>query len=106
MARRVKFFSGNGSSPSPAASGHCSDEVIQRDSATSAGEDDAHDDAHPRELARGSSTSSQGRTMLRRRRQFDAQGNKSFFFIIYTAKEKYLTVCFLYNGQEKKFNEP
>ena len=63
IARRVKLF-GGGSVGFTAAN---RDEVLQRDSATSAGEDE-HD-----EHARG--PASQSRVMLRRRRQFDAQGN-------------------------------
>lgn len=68
LARKVKFFGGNGSGTIPLTIG--SDEVVQRDSATSAGEDDPHDDNH----GRTGPVSSQGRSMLRRRRQFDAQG--------------------------------
>lgn len=68
LARKVKFFGGNGSGTVPLTIG--SDEVVQRDSATSAGEDDPHDDNH----GRTGPVSSQGRSMLRRRRQFDAQG--------------------------------
>lgn len=68
LARKVKFFGGNGSSAVPSTIG--SDEVVQRDSATSAGEDEPHDDNH----GRTGPISSQGRSMLRRRRQFDAQG--------------------------------
>ncbi|PBC28918.1 Synaptotagmin protein [Apis cerana cerana] len=67
LARKVKFFGGNGSGTVPLTIG--SDEVVQRDSATSAGEDDPHDDNH----GRTGPVSSQGRSMLRRRRQFDAQ---------------------------------
>ncbi|KOX68849.1 Synaptotagmin-like protein 3 [Melipona quadrifasciata] len=67
LARKVKFFGGNGSSAVPSTIG--SDEVVQRDSATSAGEDEPHDDNH----GRTGPVSSQGRSMLRRRRQFDAQ---------------------------------
>ena len=67
LARKVKFFGGNGSGTIPLTIG--SDEVVQRDSATSAG-DDPHDDNH----GRTGPVSSQGRSMLRRRRQFDAQG--------------------------------
>ncbi|XP_051167427.1 uncharacterized protein LOC127285450 isoform X2 [Leptopilina boulardi] len=68
IARRVKFFSGNGLGPS---AGSC-DEVVQRDSATSAGEDEPHEDG-PSRTVQGSS---QSRAMLRRRRQFDAQGSR------------------------------
>lgn len=68
LARKVKFFGGNGSGTVPLTIG--SDEVVQRDSATSAGEDDPHDDNH----GRTGPVSSQGRSMLRRRRQFDAEG--------------------------------
>ncbi|XP_017759117.1 PREDICTED: uncharacterized protein LOC108550033 isoform X2 [Eufriesea mexicana] len=70
LARKVKFFGGNGSGAVPSAIG--SDEVVQRDSATSAGEDEPHDDNH----GRTGPVSSQGRSMLRRRRQFDAQGSR------------------------------
>ncbi|XP_076248913.1 uncharacterized protein LOC143188497 isoform X3 [Calliopsis andreniformis] len=70
LARKVKFFGGNGSGAVPSTIG--SDEVVQRDSATSAGEDDPHDDNH----GRTGPVSSQGRSMLRRRRQFDAQGSR------------------------------
>lgn len=68
LARKVKFFGGNGSAVSSMIGG---DEVVQRDSATSAGEDEANEDGHDR----AGPVLSQGRTMLRRRRQFDAQGN-------------------------------
>lgn len=68
IARRVKFFSGNGLGPS---AGSC-DEVVQRDSATSAGEDEPHEDG-PSRTVQGSS---QSRAMFRRRRQFDAQGSR------------------------------
>ncbi|XP_026674069.1 uncharacterized protein LOC108630715 isoform X3 [Ceratina calcarata] len=68
LTRKVKFFGGSGTIPSTIGS----DEVVQRDSATSAGEDEPHDDNHPRT----GPVSSQGRTMLRRRRQFDAQGSR------------------------------
>ncbi|XP_043252616.1 uncharacterized protein LOC122397499 isoform X1 [Colletes gigas] len=70
LARKVKFFGGNGSGALQSTIG--SDEVVQRDSATSAGEDEPHDDNH----GRTGPVSSQGRTMLRRRRQFDAQGSR------------------------------
>ncbi|XP_043586744.1 uncharacterized protein LOC122569574 isoform X3 [Bombus pyrosoma] len=70
LARKVKFFGGNGSSAVPSTIG--SDEVVQRDSATSAGEDEPHDDNH----GRTGPISSQGRSMLRRRRQFDVQGSR------------------------------
>ncbi|XP_053977507.1 uncharacterized protein LOC128875706 isoform X1 [Hylaeus volcanicus] len=70
LARKVKFFGGNGSGPIPSTIG--SDEVVQRDSATSAGEDEPHDENH----GRTGPVSSQGRSMLRRRRQFDAQGSR------------------------------
>ena len=66
LARRVKLFGSGADSPGPSPG---SDEPVQRDSATSAGEDEPHDDCHSRGPG-----SSQGRTMLRRRRQFDAQG--------------------------------
>lgn len=67
IARRVKFF-GSGS-----ITGSC-DEVLQRDSATSAGEDE-HDD-HARDPMRLGPNSQ--RVMLRRRRQFDTQGKIYF----------------------------
>lgn len=69
LARKVKFFGGNGSVVSSTIGG---DEVVQRDSATSAGEDETNEDGHDR----AGPVPSQGRTMLRRRRQFDAQGNE------------------------------
>ncbi|XP_033214802.1 uncharacterized protein LOC117171527 isoform X2 [Belonocnema kinseyi] len=72
IARRVKFFGGSGLGPS---TGSC-DEVVQRDSATSAGEDEPHEDGHTRDPSRTAQGSSQSRTMLRRRRQFDAQGSR------------------------------
>ncbi|XP_066600781.1 uncharacterized protein [Prorops nasuta] len=68
LARKVKFFSGNSGTLALARS----DEIIHRDSATSAGEDEPHDDNH----IRAGPVSSQGRTMFRRRRQFDAQGSR------------------------------
>jgi len=74
LARKVKFFGGNGSGAISSAIG--GDEVVQRDSATSAGEDEANEDHD-----RTGPVPSQGRTMLRRRRQFDAQGNYSYFII-------------------------
>ncbi|XP_012284057.1 uncharacterized protein LOC105701690 isoform X2 [Orussus abietinus] len=79
LTRRVKFLGGGGSG-SPGGCGigpsmGC-DEVVQRDSATSAGEDDHHEDGHGRDPGRGGPGSSQSRTMLRRRRQFDAQGSR------------------------------
>ena len=74
LARKVKFFGGNGSSAVPSTIG--SDEVVQRDSATSAGEDEPHDDNH----GRTGPVSSQGRSMLRRRRQFDAQGMQTTYY--------------------------
>lgn len=64
----MKLFGGNGNGVAPSAIG--SDEIVQRDSATSAGEDEPHNDNH----RRTGLVSSQGRSMLRRRRQFDAQG--------------------------------
>jgi len=72
LARKVKFFGGNGSGAISSTIG--SDEVVQRDSATSAGEDEANEDSHDRT----GPILSQGRAMLRRRRQFDAQGNYKF----------------------------
>lgn len=75
LTRKVKFFGGNGSGTVPSTIG-C-DEIVQRDSATSAGEDDPHDDNH----GRTGPVSSQGRTMLRRRRQFDAQGTSNYEFV-------------------------
>ncbi|KAI4480563.1 hypothetical protein M0804_010116 [Polistes exclamans] len=71
LARKLKFFGGNGSSTIPLIIGN--DEVIQRDSATSAGEDEPHEDGHSNRIG---PVSSQGRSMLRRRRQFDAQGSR------------------------------
>lgn len=70
LARRVKLLGGNGSGAVPSTLG--GDEVVQRDSATSAGEDEINEDGHDRT---GLVPTTQGRTMLRRRRQFDAQGN-------------------------------
>ncbi|XP_012525832.2 LOW QUALITY PROTEIN: uncharacterized protein LOC105830793 [Monomorium pharaonis] len=70
LARKVKFFGGNGSGAVSSTIG--SDEVVQRDSATSAGEDEINEDGHDRT----GPVPSQGRTMLRRRRQFDAQGSR------------------------------
>lgn len=69
LARKVKFFGGNGNGSVSSTIG--GDEVVQRDSATSAGEDEINEDGHDRT----GPIPSQGRTMLRRRRQFDAQGN-------------------------------
>ncbi|XP_014483225.1 PREDICTED: uncharacterized protein LOC106748849 isoform X2 [Dinoponera quadriceps] len=69
LARKVKFFGGCGSAVSSTIGG---DEVVQRDSATSAGEDETNEDGHDR----AGPVPSQGRTMLRRRRQFDAQGSR------------------------------
>ncbi|CAL1677205.1 unnamed protein product [Lasius platythorax] len=69
LARKVKFFGGNGSGAISSTIG--GDEMVQRDSATSAGEDETNEDGHDRT----GPLPSQGRTMLRRRRQFDAQGN-------------------------------
>jgi hypothetical protein len=71
LARKVKFFGGNGSGTISSTIGS---EVVQRDSATSAGEDEANEDGHDRT----GPIPSQGRAMLRRRRQFDAQGNYEF----------------------------
>ncbi|XP_029175855.1 uncharacterized protein LOC114944217 isoform X2 [Nylanderia fulva] len=70
LARKVKFFGGNGSGAISSMIG--GDEMVQRDSATSAGEDESNKDGHDRT----GSLPSQGRTMLRRRRQFDAQGSR------------------------------
>ncbi|XP_076226143.1 uncharacterized protein LOC116427482 isoform X2 [Nomia melanderi] len=70
LERKVKLFGGNGNGIVPSAIG--SDEIVQRDSATSAGEDEPHNDNH----RRTGLVSSQGRSMLRRRRQFDAQGSR------------------------------
>ncbi|XP_024943527.1 uncharacterized protein LOC107270394 isoform X2 [Cephus cinctus] len=69
LARRVKF-TGSGT-------GHLTgnDEVVQRDSATSAGEDEPRDDSHNRD-PRGGPGCNQGRPILRRRRQFDSQGSR------------------------------
>ncbi|XP_076646141.1 uncharacterized protein LOC143355304 [Halictus rubicundus] len=69
LERKVKFFGGTGSGAVPTIG--C-DEIVQRDSATSAGEDEPHNDNH----GRTGLVSSQGRSMLRRRRQFDAQGSR------------------------------
>ncbi|KAK2585357.1 hypothetical protein KPH14_010036 [Odynerus spinipes] len=71
ITRKVKFFGGNGSGAIPLIIGN--DEVVQRDSATSAGEDEPHEDGHSNRIG---PVSSQGRSMLRRRRQFDAQGSR------------------------------
>ncbi|XP_034950022.1 uncharacterized protein [Chelonus insularis] len=50
---------------------------IQRDSATSAGEDDFNEQCLSRsDSNKFSNVSSQGRTILRRRRQFDSQGSR------------------------------
>ncbi|XP_018343910.1 PREDICTED: uncharacterized protein LOC108749609 [Trachymyrmex septentrionalis] len=70
LARKVKFFGGNGNGSVSSTIG--GDEVMQRDSATSAGEDEINEDGHDRT----GPIPSQGRTMLRRRRQFDAQGSR------------------------------
>ncbi|XP_018303245.1 uncharacterized protein [Mycetomoellerius zeteki] len=70
LARKVKFFGGNGNGSVSSTIG--GDEVVQRDSATSAGEDEINEDGHDRT----GPIPSQGRTMLRRRRQFDAQGSR------------------------------
>ncbi|XP_070152665.1 uncharacterized protein [Polyergus mexicanus] len=70
LARKVKFFGGNGSGAVSSTIG--GDEMVQRDSATSAGEDETNEDGHDRT----GPLPSQGRTMLRRRRQFDAQGSR------------------------------
>lgn len=71
LARKVKFFGGNSGGAASSTIG--GDEVVQRDSATSAGEDETNEGGHDR----AGPVPSQGRTMLRRRRQFDAQGNYS-----------------------------
>lgn len=73
LTRKVKFFGGN--SIGAISSTISGDEVVQRDSATSAGEDEINEDGHDRT----GPVPSQGRTMLRRRRQFDAQGNYIFY---------------------------
>ncbi|XP_015434021.1 PREDICTED: uncharacterized protein LOC107189855 [Dufourea novaeangliae] len=70
LARKVKLFTGSGSGA--ATSTIRNDETVQRDSATSAGEDEPHDDNH----GRTGPVSFQGRSILRRRRQFDAQGSR------------------------------
>ncbi|KAG5329143.1 SYTL5 protein, partial [Acromyrmex charruanus] len=70
LARKVKFFGGNGNGSVSSTIG--GDEIVQRDSATSAGEDEINEDGHDRT----GPIPSQGRTMLRRRRQFDAQGSR------------------------------
>ncbi|KAL0108916.1 hypothetical protein PUN28_014196 [Cardiocondyla obscurior] len=69
LARKVKFFGGSGGVVLSAIGG---DEIVQRDSATSAGEDEINEDGHDR----AGTIPSQGRTMLRRRRQFDPQGSR------------------------------
>lgn len=79
LARKVKFFGGNGSGAVSSTIG--GDEMVQRDSATSAGEDETNEDGHDRT----GPLPSQGRTMLRRRRQFDAQGK---IFMIVNEKNK------------------
>lgn len=71
LTRKVKFFGGNSGAVSSTIGG---EEMVQRDSATSAGEDEANEDGHDRT----GPLPSQGRTMLRRRRQFDAQGNYNY----------------------------
>lgn len=75
LTRRVKLFDGSGLS---SFGGYC-DEIIQRDSATSAGEDEPHGDIHVREVGRTGPGSSQNRVILRKRRQFDAQGKTLLF---------------------------
>ncbi|XP_024874450.1 uncharacterized protein LOC112456264 isoform X1 [Temnothorax curvispinosus] len=70
LTRKVKFFGGSSSGAVSSTIG--GDEVVQRDSATSAGEDEINEDGHDR----AGPVPSQGRTMLRRRRQFDAQGSR------------------------------
>ncbi|XP_044018054.1 probable serine/threonine-protein kinase DDB_G0282963 isoform X2 [Aphidius gifuensis] len=68
LARKVRLF-GN-----YYCTGASIDESIQRDSATtSAGEDEPHDDCLSRDSARLNGISNQGRTIIRRRRQFDSQ---------------------------------
>lgn len=75
LARRVRLFGNNYYCPRASVE---SDEPIPRDSATSAGEDEPPEDCLLRDPSRypsaSSSSSSQGRTILRRRRQFDSQG--------------------------------
>ncbi|XP_011503250.1 PREDICTED: uncharacterized protein LOC105366490 [Ceratosolen solmsi marchali] len=69
IARRVKLFGRGGIVPSTSS---C-DEVFQRDSATSAGEDDHDEHSHdPTRIG----PVSQNRVILRRRRQFDTQGQR------------------------------
>lgn len=85
LARKLKFFGGNGSGAIPLIIGN--DEIIQRDSATSAGEDEPHEDGHSNRIG---PISSQGRSMLRRRRQFDAQGELSCI------------VCLFFMGKRKE----
>ncbi|XP_020287171.1 uncharacterized protein LOC109856376 [Pseudomyrmex gracilis] len=70
VTRKVKFFGGGTSGAVSSTIG--GDEVVQRDSATSAGEDEVNEDGHDRT----GPIPSQGRSMLRRRRQFDAQGSR------------------------------
>ncbi|XP_015115179.1 uncharacterized protein LOC107039850 [Diachasma alloeum] len=71
LARKVRLFDSSHCCP-----GASIDEPIQRDSATSAGEDEPHEDFLSRDPGRLTGTSTQGRTILRRRRQFDAQGSR------------------------------
>ncbi|KYN06734.1 Synaptotagmin-like protein 5 [Cyphomyrmex costatus] len=82
LARKVKFFGGNGNGSVSSIIG--GDEIVQRDSATSAGEDEINEDGHDR----AGPILSQGRTMLRRRRQFDAQDIKFFLVKIGLQGEK------------------
>lgn len=83
LARKVRLFGNSYCCP-----GASIDESIQRDSATtSAGEDEPHEDTLSRDSGRISNIANQGRTILRRRRQFDSQGTNRifsffFFFII------------------------
>ncbi|XP_011307516.1 uncharacterized protein [Fopius arisanus] len=71
IAHKVRLFGSSHCCP-----GVSIDEPIQRDSATSAGEDEPQDDCLSRDPARLTGASTQGRTILRRRRQFDAQGSR------------------------------
>ncbi|XP_063995451.1 uncharacterized protein LOC135172888 [Diachasmimorpha longicaudata] len=71
LARKVRLFDSSHCCP-----GTSIDQPLQRDSATSAGEDEPHEDFLSRDPGRLTGASTQGRTILRRRRQFDAQGSR------------------------------
>lgn len=94
LTRKVKFFGGN--SIGAISSTISGDEVVQRDSATSAGEDEINEDGHDR----AGPVPSQGRTMLRRRRQFDAQGN---YFINVTHKMIEIYIHFFSKNYNSNF---